>query len=89
MSLVRREFFRDALTIHQMMGQIGGYDVSDLSYWSKLHAQGEGGGGGGGGAIIDELRPGKKRRRRRGGRRRRRSATDQNQSGEWEPVVGR
>jgi tRNA nucleotidyltransferase/poly(A) polymerase len=81
MSLVRREFFRDALSIHHMMGQVGGFDVSDLSYWSKLHAQGEGGGAAGG----EDMRPGKKRRRRRGGRRRRR--TQENQSGEWEPAA--
>jgi len=92
MSLVRREFFRDALSIHHMMGQVGGFDVSDLSYWSKLHAQGEGGApapvaGATGGGAAEDLRQGKKRRRRRGGRRRRRSGGE-NQSGDWEPVVG-
>ncbi|HKE18775.1 MAG TPA: polynucleotide adenylyltransferase PcnB [Kofleriaceae bacterium] len=85
MSLVRREFFRDALSIHHMMGKVGGFDVSDLSYWSKLHAQDEGTTAAPAG---EEMRPGKKRRRRRGGRRRRRSAVNQNQSGEWEPVAG-
>jgi hypothetical protein len=84
MSLVRREFFRDALSIHHMMGKVGGFDVSDLTYWSKLHAQGEGTGA----AAGDENRPGKKRRRRRGGRRRRRSGVHQNQGGDWEPVAG-
>lgn len=93
MALVRREFFNDALAIHQMMGQVAGRDVSDLSYWSKLHAQGDSGASAspaaspGIGHASDELRPGKKRRRRRGGRRRRRSP-GQNQGGEWEPVVG-
>jgi tRNA nucleotidyltransferase/poly(A) polymerase len=93
MALVRREFFNDALVIHQLMGQVAGRDVSDLSYWSKLHAQGDSGAGAsaagnqGSGHVSDELRPGKKRRRRRGGRRRRRSP-GQNQGGEWEPVVG-
>jgi hypothetical protein len=85
MSLVRREFFRDALAIHHMMGQVGGFDVSDLTYWTKLHAQGEGGGVAPAG---EELRQGKKRRRRRGGRRRRRAPGGENQSGEWEPVAG-
>jgi hypothetical protein len=85
MSLVRREFFRDALAIHHMMGQVGGFDVSDLTYWTKLHAQGEGGGTAPAG---EDLRPGKKRRRRRGGRRRRRAPGGENQSGEWEPVAG-
>ena len=97
MSLVRREFFRDALVVHQMMGHVSGFDVSDLSYWSKLHAQGDsapasGGPGGsarqaGGPDAGDDGKSGKKRRRRRGGRRRRRTPNGQ-PGGDWEPVVG-
>ena len=103
MSLVRREFFRDALVVHQMMGHVSGFDVSDLSYWSKLHAQGDGAppassaASGPGrpaaaaaaaeGGDDSKSSGGKKRRRRRGGRRRRRTTNGQ-PGGDWEPVVG-
>lgn len=79
MSLVRRDFFGDALMVYEMIGTAGGYDTSDLGYWSKLHAQ-----------EIPGDREGevssKRRRRRRGGRRRRRPHSEP--TGEREPALG-
>jgi hypothetical protein len=78
MALVRREFFSDALLLYQMMATIGGHDLSDLVYWSRLHGQD------GGGERGDE-RGGKRRRRRRGGRRRRRTQLGEEQGSERDP----
>ncbi len=58
MALVRRDFFGDALLVHEMMARVGGHDASDLAYWSKLHAQD------GSGEKSGEFRTGKRRRRR-------------------------
>jgi hypothetical protein len=76
MALVRRDFFGDALLVHEMMARVGGHDASDLAYWAKLHAQD------GSGEKSGEFRTGKRRRRRRGGRRRRRTSMAEEQGGE-------
>jgi tRNA nucleotidyltransferase/poly(A) polymerase len=76
MALVRRDFFPDALLVHEMMARIAGHDASELAYWSKLHAQD------GSGEKSGEFRTGKRRRRRRGGRRRRRTSMAEEQGGE-------
>src|SRR5690606_18593583 len=82
MSLVRRDFFGDALLVYQMSATVGGHDTSDLGYWTRLHGQDAGGERG-----AEELRGGKRRRRRRGGRRRRRTPLGEEQGGEREPAV--
>jgi tRNA nucleotidyltransferase/poly(A) polymerase len=76
MALVRRDFFLDALLVHEMVARVAGHDASDLAYWSKLHAQD------GSGEKSGEFRAGKRRRRRRGGRRRRRTSMAEEQGGE-------
>ena len=92
MALVRRDFFRDALTVYEIMGQVSGFDTADVAYWSKLHTSGDAppdrgpGPGPSTGDSTDDPRTGKRRRRRRGGRRRRRTALSEAESGEREPA---
>ena len=38
MSLVRRDYFQDALTIYEHLGRAEGRDISDVDYWHKLQA---------------------------------------------------
>ena len=65
MTLVRRDYFEDALTLYEMIATADQRDISDASYWRKLQRQGSGESG--------NSKPAKRRRRRRGGRRRRRT----------------
>ncbi|HET6611368.1 MAG TPA: polynucleotide adenylyltransferase PcnB [Kofleriaceae bacterium] len=68
-SLLRRDFFTDALTVYELALEVSGADLDALAYWRELVGQqpvatDEGGDG----------RPPRQRRRRRGGKRRRRQA---------------
>lgn len=80
-ALVRREFFRDALSVYEITARAAGRDTSDVAYWRKL--------------LGDDADPErdddghaqrKPRRRRRGGRRRRRGPEEE--AAESDPALG-
>ncbi len=80
-ALVRREFFRDALTVYETTARAAGRDTSDVAYWRKLVGDEQG-------TEEDDLAEGRKpRRRRRGGRRRRRTPEEE-AAAESDPAMG-
>lgn len=68
-SLLRRDFFEDALAVYELALSVSGEDLADVAYWKKLAGQSP--------ASTDGASngtPQRQRRRRRGGKRRRRQA---------------